>query len=217
MSEATSKRTTVRRGASRAEYDKEAKLAVLDAGLVAHVGVSTPEGPVVLPMAYSCTDDCIYLHGAAGNAMLAAAVGHDICVTVTLVDGLVVARSPFHNSMNYRSVVIRGLASEVTDADEKWNALRLISDHVTPTWAFGRTPTRSELRKTRVISVPLVEMSAKIRRGGPGDSDDDRNGPHWGGHIPLHQSWGAAVADAEVPSETPVPPGVAALEGNPLP
>lgn len=217
MPKATSERTTLRRGATKAEYDRDALLAVLDAGVVAHVGVSTPDGPIVLPMAYARTDERLYLHGASGNAMLRAAIDHEICVTVTLLDGLVIARTPFHHSMNHRSVVVRGRASEVRRDDEKWMALQLISDHVTPTWEFGRTPTTSDVRKTRVLSVPLREMSGKVRQGGPSDSDDDRSGPYWGGHIPLHQAWGAAVPDPGLGPDVAVPPGVAELQGSPLP
>lgn len=212
-----SDRTRLRRGTNRAEYDRASLLAVLDAAMVAHVGVSTGGGPVVLPMAYARTDDRLYLHGATGNALLAAAVDHDICVTVTIVDGLVVARSPFHNSMNYRSVVVRGVATDVRDDEEKWTSLRLISDHVTPTWEFGRPPTGPEVRRTRVLSVPLDEMSGKIRAGGPGDEPEDRDGPYWGGSIPLERAWGVAVADTGLSPEVPVPPGVTGLEGRSLP
>lgn len=217
MTEATSERTRVRRGRDRATYDREALLAVLDAGMVAHVGVSTDQGPIVLPMAYARTDDLLYLHGATGNALLAAAVGHDVCVTVTVVDGLVVARSPFHHSMNYRSVVVRGVATEVRDDDERWSSLRLISDHVTPTWEFARPPNASELRRTRVLSVPLDEVSGKIRSGGPVDAPEDLDGPHWGGSVPLERTWGTAVPAPDLPADVTVPPGVAALEGRARP
>lgn len=217
MSEATSERTKVRRGATRAAYDRASLLAVLDAGMVAHVGVSTDEGPVVLPMAYARTDDRLYLHGATGNALLAAAVGRDICVTVTIVDGLVVARTPFHHSMNYRSVVVRGVAAEVDDDEERRTALRLISDHVTPTWEYGRPPTEPELRRTRVLAVPLVELSGKIRSGGPTDRPEDRDAPYWGGSVPLERTWGSAVPDDGLSADVAVPPGVAAIEGRPLP
>ena len=128
-------------------------------------GSSPTTGPIVLPMAYGRTDDWLYVHGSAANAALRAAVGRDICVTITIVDGLVVGRSPFHNSMNYRGVVVRGTARLVDDRDEHLEALRLVSDHVVATWDTGRPPTELEIRKTMVIAVPLVEMSAKIRTG----------------------------------------------------
>ena len=127
-------RVRLRRGAIRAEYDRAAIFEVLDAGLIAHVGVVTDDGPIVLPMAYGRTDEWLYVHGSVANAALRAAVGQDICITVTIVDGMVVGRCPFHNSMNYRGVVVRGVARRVDDPDEHLAALRLVSDHVMPTW-----------------------------------------------------------------------------------
>ena len=135
--EPSTDRVRVRRGAIRAEYDRDAILEVLDAGLIAHVGVVTDDGPIVLPMAYGRDDDWLYLHGSVANAALRAAVGQDICVTVTILDGLVVGRCPFHNSMNYRGVVVRGTARRVDDPDEHMAALRLVSDHVVATWDTG--------------------------------------------------------------------------------
>lgn len=210
-------RVRVRRGAGRADYEHATALAVLDAGLVAHLGVATPEGPLVLPMAYGRRGDWLYLHGATANGVLGAALDHDVCVTVTLVDALVVARSPFHNSMDYRCVVVRGRARRVTDPDEHRDALRVVSDHVVPTWAAGRPPTASELRRTLVVAVPLTEVSTKIRTGGPGDEPEDLDGPHWGGHVPIRAEFGAAVPSPDLPAGVPVPEAVAGLAGTPLP
>jgi nitroimidazol reductase NimA-like FMN-containing flavoprotein (pyridoxamine 5'-phosphate oxidase superfamily) len=207
----------LRRGAIRAEYDPAAILDVLDAGLIAHVGVVTADGPIVLPMAYGRDDEWLYLHGSVANAALRAAVGADICVTVTLVDGLVVGRCPFHNSMNYRGVVVRGVARRVDDAGERLDALRRISDHVVPTWESGRYPSEAELRQTMVIAVALTEVSAKIRTGDPIDAPDDVDGPHWAGHVPIHTTWGAAVDSADLPEGVAVPLAVAALRARPLP
>ena len=137
-----SDRVRVRRGAIRAEYDRDAIFEVLDAGLIAHVGVITDSGPIVLPMAYGRTDDWLYVHGSAANAALRAAVDRDVCVTITIVDGIVVGRSPFHNSMNYRGVVVRGTARLVDDRAEHLDALRLVSDHVVATWDTGRAADR---------------------------------------------------------------------------
>jgi nitroimidazol reductase NimA-like FMN-containing flavoprotein (pyridoxamine 5'-phosphate oxidase superfamily) len=211
-----SERVRLRRGANRAAYDRGSMLAVLDTGLVAHVGVVTDDGPIVLPMAYARTEDWLYVHGSAANAMLRAAVGRDICVTVTVLDGIVVGRSPFHNSMHYRGVVLRGVARRVDDPAEHLLALQLISDHVVPTWDTGRPPTDREIRKTMVIAVPLVEMSAKIRDGGPVDEPEDLDGPHWGGHVPLESVWGAPVPAGDLRPGVAVPAAVAALRGEPV-
>jgi uncharacterized protein len=213
--EPASDRVRLRRGANRAEYDRDAILAVLDAGLIAHVGVTTDEGPIVLPMAYGRDDDWLYVHGSIANAALRAAAGHDICITITIVDGMVVGRCPFHNSMNYRGVVVRGLARKVDDPDEHLRALRLVSDHVMPTWDTGREPTATEIRKTMVIAVPLVEMSAKIRVGDPIDEPEDVDGPHWAGHVPLRMTWEAPVDAADLPDGVSVPAPIAVLADQP--
>ena len=209
-----SDRVRVRRGAVRAEYDREAIFDVLDAGLIAHVGVVTDSGPIVLPMAYGRTDDWLYVHGSVANAALRAAVGADICITITLVDGIVVGRAPFHNSMNYRGVVIRGLARLVDDPTEHLDALRRVSDHVVATWDTGRFPTELEIRKTMVIAVALVEMSAKIRTGDPIDEPEDLDGPHWGGHIPIRSVWEMPMPARDLPDGTDVPPAIASLAGR---
>ncbi len=200
--------------ADRGVYDRPAIFEVLDAGMIAHVGVVTDQGPIVLPMAYGRTDDCLYLHGSVANAALRAAVGQDICVTVTIVDGMVVGRTPFHNSMNYRGVVVRGRACHVEDPDEHRTALRIVSDHVMPTWDTGRAPTATEIRKTIVLAVPLVEMSAKLRSGGPVDEPSDINGPHWSGHVPIRTTWEQPVAADDLPDGIAVPVGIAALSGQ---
>jgi nitroimidazol reductase NimA-like FMN-containing flavoprotein (pyridoxamine 5'-phosphate oxidase superfamily) len=214
--EPASDRVRLRRGAIRAEYDHDAILAVLDAGMVAHVGVVTDDGPIVLPMAYGRDDEWLYVHGSVANAALRAAVGTDICITVTIVDGMIVGRSPFHNSMNYRGVVVRGRARRVDDLAEHMAALRLVSDHVIPTWETGRPPSDVEIRKTMVIAVPLVEMSAKVRTGGPIDQPEDLDGPHWAGQVPLRATWDAPVDSPDLPAGVPVPPGIAALTGQPV-
>ena len=187
---------------------------MLDAGLIAHVGVVTDEGPIVLPMAYGRTDDWLYVHGSAANAALRAAVGRDICVTITIVDGLVVGRSAFHNSMNYRGVVIRGVARRVDDRHEHLEALRLVSDHIVATWATGREANELEIRKTMVIAVPLLEMSAKIRTGDPIDEPEDLDGPHWAGHVPIRSSWEPPVGALDLPAGVEVPPAIASLDGR---
>lgn len=184
---------------------------VLDAGVIAHVGVVTPTGPVVIPMAYGRDDDNVYLHGAVANAALRAADGADICVTVTIVDGLILARSPFHNSMQYRSVVVRGTARRIRDDAEHTRTLRLIADHVVANWDTARPPTPAEQRATTVIAVALTEASAKIRRGGPIDEPDDLGGPHWAGTVPISTTFEAPVPSPDLAGGIDVPAAVAAL------
>ena len=138
----------------------------------------------------------------------------DICITVTIVDGMVVGRCPFHNSMNYRGVVVRGVARRVDDPDEHLAALRLVSDHVMPTWTTGRRPNDAEIRQTMVVAVPLVEISAKIRRGDPIDEPADVGGPHWAGHVPIRSVWESPVDSADLPAGVAVPEGIAALAGQ---
>lgn len=214
--EPASERVRLRRGLTRAEYDRGAMLAVLDAGMVAHVGVTTPSGPMVIPMAYARDDEHLYVHGSVANAALRAAVGTDICVTVTIVDGIVIGRSAFHNSMNYRCVVVRGTARKVEDAAEHARALQLVSDHVVANWDTAREPTDKEIRLTMVIAVPLVEMSGKIRSGDPIDEPGDVNGPHWAGHVPIRSTFETPVGSADLPAGIPVREAIAALAGRDL-
>lgn len=220
MSEATpaSRRTTLRRGTERAVYAPDDVRSILDAGVIAHVGVTTDDGPIVLPMAYGLRGHGeaaeVLIHGALANAMLKAGRSVDVCLTVTIVDGLVVARSPFHNSMNYRSVVVRGTATAVDGADEKFDALKIINDHVAPIWDTARTPSPSDLKKTLVLAVPLAEASAKVRGGDPIDDNADMDGPHWAGIVPLTTTWGTPYSAADLRSDAPIPEAVAALEGT---
>jgi nitroimidazol reductase NimA-like FMN-containing flavoprotein (pyridoxamine 5'-phosphate oxidase superfamily) len=216
MSNPATDRVRLRRLPDRGSYDRAAILGVLDAGMIAHVGVGTDQGPVVLPMAYGRTDDDLYLHGSVANAALRAGVGRDVCVTVTIVDAIVVGRTPFHNSMNYRSVVVRGTARQVDDPAELLAALRAVSDHVVPTWETGRPPTPSELRQTLVLAVPLIEASAKVRSGGPIDDPGDLDGPHWAGHVPIIRVWDTPLPSADLPDGVTVPADIAALAGQPL-
>ena len=187
---APSDRVRLRRGASRGDYDRATVREILDDALIAHVGVMTDHGPLVLPMAYGRTDEVLYLHGASANGLLRSAIDVELCATVTEVDGLVLARTPFHNSMNYRSVVVRGRGRRVDDPDEHLAALRLITDHVVATWDDGRPPSESDLRRTLVLALPLDEASAKVRSGDPGDEPADLDGPHWAGTVDLERRWG---------------------------
>lgn len=212
--EGPSTRTTLRRGKNRAAYEQATIREVLDAGVVAHVGVTTDDGPIVLPMAYGINGDHILIHGALANAMMNAGRSIDVCVTVTIVDGLVVARTPFHNSMNYRTVVIRGEATAIDKPAQKAAALKVINDHVAPIWDTARPPSDSDFRKTLVLSVPLAEASAKIRAGDPIDEDIDMDGPHWAGVVPLTSTWGEPVPAGDLRGSPAVPDGVAGLAGT---
>jgi nitroimidazol reductase NimA-like FMN-containing flavoprotein (pyridoxamine 5'-phosphate oxidase superfamily) len=193
---APSARTTLRRKADRGRYERAAIHAILDEGLVAHVGFASDFGVAVLPMVYARIDDDLYLHGAVGNHMLRALEDADVCVTVTLVDGLVLSRSAFHHSMNYRSVVVYGRAALVTDDDEKDRVLRAVVDHM----VHGRSqqcrlPSAEERRATRVIRLSLHETSAKVRTGPPIEEPDDLELPYFGGVVPLSVVRGAPVPD----------------------
>jgi uncharacterized protein len=180
-------RTTVRRLPDRARYDADSVRAILDEGLVCHVGFVDEGQPFVIPSTYARLGDRVVVHGSAASRMIRAlAGGTAACVTVTLLDGLVLARSAFHHSMNYRSVVVVGVASEITDPAEKARALDAIVDHVAP-GRLGevRAPSPLELKATRVVWLPLSEASAKVRTGPPKDDEEDHALDCWAGELPL--------------------------------
>jgi nitroimidazol reductase NimA-like FMN-containing flavoprotein (pyridoxamine 5'-phosphate oxidase superfamily) len=185
-------KTTLHRRAQRGSYEIERIYAILDEGLVAHVGFVVDAQPYVLPMAYARIGDQLYLHGAAKNRMLeVVAAGGPMCVTVTLLDGLVLARSAFHHSVNYRCVVLFGVARELVDSEQKRTALNAIVDHmVEARSAVARAPSKVELAATRVIALEIAEASAKQREGPPIDDADDLLHPAWAGVIPLRLSAG---------------------------
>jgi hypothetical protein len=196
---APSDRTRVRRVPSRAAYDQETIRAVLDEGLVCHLGFVDDGQPYAIPTAYARLSDHLYVHGATASRMLRAAAGAAVCVTVTLVDGLVLARSAFHHSMNYRSVVVLGTAVEVTDEAERLAAMRGLLDRIAPgRWDEIRPPSRQELRATAVLRLPIDQASAKIRTGPPIDDEPDYALSCWAGVIPL-----ALTAGAPIPDVTP--------------
>ncbi len=193
-------RSTVRRLPELAVYEREAVAAILDAGLVAHVGISHEGAPVVIPMAYARIGDTLYLHGSAASRMMRnLKSGEPMCVTVTVVDGIVLARSAFNMSMNYRAVVVQGAARMVTDAAERMTAFRAIMDHFVPGhWEHVRPPNEQELRQTLVVAAALDEASAKVSAGPPDDDPDDLALPYWAGEIPLRTVAGTPVPDAYV-------------------
>lgn len=208
-----SDRVKVRRHPERGRYDRAEILEILDAGLIAHVGVSTPQGPMVLPMAYGRDDQYLYLHGALANHLLGSGDDREVCLTVTHLDGLVMARTPFHNSMNYRSAVVRGRAFRIVDDEMKLHALQLITDHVVSNWDTTRPPSKSDLRRTLVLRLPLQEASAKVREGGPVDDPDDMTGPWWAGVVPLTTRFGQPLAAADLIPGVRPPTAIAALSG----
>lgn len=214
--EPASDRVTLRRGAHLGRYGSDDVIAVLDAGVIAHVGVTTRDGPIVIPMAYGHDGRDLYLHGSVANAALRAADGQDLCVTVTVVDGLIFGRSAFHNSMQYRSVVVRGRATRLDDVTEHRRGLQLVTDHVVANWATARPPSAAEVRATMVLRVPLTEASAKVRTGGPADEPEDLTGPHWGGSVPIRTTFERPVPSPDLVGDVPVPPGIASLTGRPV-
>jgi uncharacterized protein len=199
-------RTTLRRHKERGMTDRADLYAVLDAGLVCHLGVVSRGAPAVLPTAYGRDGDTLYLHGSSANGAFGAADGQQVCVTVTHIDGLVCARSVFTHSVNYRSAVVFGIASLVLDEDERWQALRIITDHLIPgRWAAARQPTRKEMAATAVLSVPLTEASVKIRTGMPKDEPEDLDLDVWAGVLPVSMTFGEPETDPLLRAEIPVP------------
>ncbi len=200
-----SPRTRVRRLPDRGAYDRETVHAILDEGLVCHVGFASEGQPYVIPTLYGRDGDRLFLHGSAASRMLLGLEGAlPLCLTVTLLDGLVLARSAFHHSVNYRSVVVLGRATPVA-GPEKTAALRVISEHVVPgRWDEVRPPSARELAATTVLQIPLDEVSAKVRSGPPQDDEDDLDLPVWAGVLPLALLPGEPVPDsAGRPAEVP--------------
>ncbi len=197
-------RTTFRRLPARGSYDRDAAYAILDEALVCHVGFVADGHPMVIPTTYGRDRDRLLIHGSAAGRLLRTLVsGIDVCVTVTLLDGLVLARSTFHHSMNYRSVVILGRAERVDGLDDKRAALDRIVEHIVPgRTAEARPPTDKELRATLVLALPMDEASVKVRTGGPVDDDEDMVLPVWAGVIPL-----TLVPGDPIPDATPLSPG----------
>jgi len=202
---APTERTTLKRLPKRAEYDCDRVYAILDEAFICHVGFAVDGRPVVIPTGYGRIGDVLYIHGSAASRMLRTlGEGIDVCVTVTLVDGLVLARSAFHHSFNYRSVVVFGKARVVTETAEKMAALRAFTEHVIPgRWDEVREPNESEMKATTVLALPLREASAKIRTGPPIDDEEDYALPVWAGVLPLQLATSEAITDEQLP------PGIA--------
>ncbi len=191
-------RTTVGRLPKRAAYDRAVIHAILDEGFLCHVGFVVDGQPYVIPTSYARVGEQLYLHGSAASRMLrSVAAGIDVCVTVTLLDGLVLARSVFHHSMNYRSVLVLGRARLVSEPAEKLAALRAFTNHILEDrWEEARQPTAQELKATSVLAVELKEVSAKVRSGPPVDDDEDYALPVWAGVVLMKLSAGEPIPDA---------------------
>jgi len=198
-------RTRVVREPDRAVYDREAVNHLLDEGFLCHVGFVVDGQPFVIPTSYGREGDVLYIHGSAASRMLRnLSQGIRVCITVTLLDGLVLARSIFNHSMNYRSVVILGTATLVDDPEEKLKALRVLSEHIIPhRWDDSRQPNEKELKATSALRVPIEEFSAKVRQGPAVDDEPDYSFPTWAGVIPLDATVGTPIRDERCQLELP--------------
>jgi uncharacterized protein len=200
-------RTRVVREPDRAVYDRETIYRILDEGFLCHVGFAVDGQPFVIPTSYGRKDASLYIHGSAASRMLRQMKdGVPVCITVTLLDGLVLARSVFNHSMNYRSVVILGKATLVDDPKEKLAALRVLSEHILPgRWDDSRQPNERELKATSVLRLPIEEFSAKVRVGPPIDDAEDYAFPTWAGVVPLEMKVGTPIADEKLVPAREVP------------
>lgn len=200
-------RTTLKRLPARGFYDRDLVHAILDEGFICHLGFVIDGQPIVIPTGYGRIDDKLYIHGSQASRMLRTLkTGVAACVTVTLVDGLVLARSAFHHSINYRSVVIFGNATAVEAAEEKNAALLAFSEHVIRgRWQDVREPTEQELKATTVLVLPLAEVSAKVRTGPPIDDEEDYDLAVWAGVVPLRVVAGEPIPDPRLPNQISAP------------
>lgn len=202
-------RTRLGRLNERGLTDRAGLYEVLDGGLICHLGVVVNGSPRVMPTGYGRNGDTLYIHGSTGARSLIAGQGQEICVTITHLDGLVLARSMFHHSMNYRSAIIFGAPRLVTDPDEKLAGLRTITEQLTPgQWDVVRQPTRKELAATSVLALSLEEASVKVRTGPPSDDDEDYALDVWAGVVPVRQVFGTPIPDPHLRPDIPVPPHV---------
>jgi nitroimidazol reductase NimA-like FMN-containing flavoprotein (pyridoxamine 5'-phosphate oxidase superfamily) len=200
-------RTRVIREAERGVYDRATAYQILDEGFICHVGFVVDNQPFVIPTAYGRAGDNLYIHGSAASRMLRRIdQSVPVCVTVTLLEGLVLARSIFNHSMNYRSVVVLGTAVAVDERDEKLKALRSLSEHILPgRWAESRQPNEKEIKATLVMRLPITEFSAKVRQGPPVDDEEDYAFPTWAGVVPLEMVAGVPINDPRLDPAREVP------------
>ncbi|MDB9517591.1 pyridoxamine 5'-phosphate oxidase family protein [Roseofilum reptotaenium CS-1145] len=200
-------RSAVKRNPKRGCYDRATIEQILDEALVIHVGFIAQDQPFVIPMSYGRDGDRLYIHGAVASRMLKnLEQGIEICVSATILDGIVIARSLFHHSMNYRSVVLFGRATLVDDEQEKLHALKVLSEHIVPgQWEQARQPTPAEMKATTVLAFPIEEGSAKVRSGDPKDDAADYKLPIWAGQLPLKLTPGVPIPDSQLQSDIVVP------------
>ena len=198
-------RTQVKRLPKRGVYDREQVHAILDEGFICHIGFVSDGQTYVIPTGYARVGEQLYIHGSAASRMLRAlGQGTPLCVTVTIIDGLVLARSAFHHSMNYRSVMVLGQGRIVDDPEEKMAALAAFTNHIVPgRWEEVRVPYEQEMKATTVVALPLAEVSAKMRTGGPIDDEEDYAVPVWAGVVPLRLEQGEPVPDARLAPDAP--------------
>jgi uncharacterized protein len=209
-------RTELGRHRERGRSDRDDLYAVLDAGLICHLGVIVNGAPRVLPTGYGRLGDLLYLHGSSANSSFTAGSGQEVCVTVTHLDGLVCARAVFNHSMNYRSAMIFGVARLVTDPAERTLALRTITEHLTPgQWSYARQPTKKELAATSVLALPLTEASVKIRAGGPSDEPEDYAMDIWAGVVPVTTGFGEPEPDTALRPGIDIPPHIVKRDALP--
>ncbi|MGH9119166.1 MAG: pyridoxamine 5'-phosphate oxidase family protein [Acidimicrobiales bacterium] len=212
-----SPRTKIRRLPERGRYERSDAEAVLDACLICHLGFVVDDRPIVIPTIQARDGDVVYVHGSVASRVLRTMKGGaDVCLTATIVDGLVLARSAFHHSINYRSVVVLGRATEVVERPRKLRALEVITNHVLDgRWDDVRRPTEKELRATSVLALPLQEASVKVRSGPPSDDDADYELPVWAGVLPLSMVAGAPMPDPRLAPGVDLPATVRRAGTNP--
>lgn len=205
-------RTTLKRRPGRGSYDRALIHSILDEGLICHVGFTVDEQPFVVPTIYARVEDRLYIHGSVASRMLRnMSAGIPVCMTVTLLDALVLARSAFHHSMNYRSVMVFGVATEVLDPAERAVAFEAVVNHVMPNrYAGTRAPDEQEIKATSVLALDITEASAKVRTGPVSDAEEDYALPYWAGLLPLKLVAEPPIPDDRLPQGIPVPPEVLA-------
>ena len=207
MSTLKTERTRVRRIPDRGHYDKKTIYPIIDEALYCHVGINHNGSPVVIPTIHARINNTLYIHGSAASRLLKSIQGGaNLCVTISLIDGIVLARSAFHHSLNYRSVVVFGQGVIVNDFQEKWDALKAVSDHLVPKrWEDVREPNQKEMDATTVVSISLEEASAKVRSGPPGDDDADYALPIWAGVLTTELKKGTLIPDPVLPDSIGIP------------